>query len=46
MRAADIVDNKDFWMNLFSTTDFSKYLENKYRMAVGSIIGEEDEGVD
>ena len=46
MRATDIVDNKDFWMNLFSTTDFSKYLENKYRMAVGSIIGEDDEGVD
>ena len=46
MRAADIVDNKDFWVNLFSTTDFSKYLENKYRMAVGSIIGEDDEGVD
>ena len=45
MRAADIVDNKEFWVNLFKTTDFAKYIENKYAISHGAIM-EEDEEVD
>ena len=43
MRAADIVDNKEFWMKMFSDTDFAKYIENKYKMAVGSIMGTDED---
>jgi len=43
MRASDIVDNKEFWMNMFQETDFAKYIEAKYRMATGSIMEETDE---
>lgn len=43
MRAADIVDSKEFWMKLFKETDFAKYIENRYKMAVGSIMEDEDD---
>jgi RecA/RadA recombinase len=43
MRAADIVDNKDFWMNMFQNTDFAKYIESNYRMAVGAIMEDDNE---
>lgn len=43
MRAADIVDNKDFWVDIFKTTDFAKYIENKYAISHGAIMDEEDE---
>ena len=43
MRAADIVDNKEFWMKMLSETDFSKYIENRYRMATGDIMESDDE---
>lgn len=42
MRASDIVDNKEFWMNMFKTTDFGKYIETRYKMAMGSIIEDEE----
>lgn len=42
-RANDIVDNKEFWMKMFSETDFAKYIENRYKIAIGSIIGDESE---
>lgn len=42
MRAADIVDNKEFWVEIFKTTDFAKYIENKYAISHGAIM-EEDE---
>ena len=42
MRASDIVDNKEFWVDVFKTTDFAKYIENRYKMAMGSILDEED----
>jgi len=42
MRAADIVDNKDFWMKMFSETDFAKFIEAKYRMATTSIMEDQD----
>ena len=42
MRAGDIVDNKEFWVNMFTTTDFAKYIEKTYKISHGSIMGEED----
>jgi RecA/RadA recombinase len=42
MRAGDIVDNKKFWMDMFSDTDFAKHIENKYKMSTGAIMGEDD----
>lgn len=42
-RAGDIVDNKEFWMKMFSETDFAKYIENRYKIAVGSIMGDDDD---
>ena len=43
MRAGDIVDNKKFWMDMFSNTDFAKYIEQKYKMATGAIMESDDE---
>lgn len=43
MRAGDIVDNKEFWMKMFTDTDLAKYIENKYKMAVGAIMEDEEE---
>jgi RecA/RadA recombinase len=43
MRASDIEDNKEFWLKMFQTTDFAKFIENKYKMATGSIMESEDE---
>ena len=42
MRAGDIVDNKQFWINMFTKTDFAKYIENRYRMSTGPILEDED----
>ena len=41
-RANDIVDNKDFWIKMFKETDLSKYIESRYKMAVGSIMENDD----
>jgi len=46
MRASDIVDNKEFWMNMFQNTDFAKYIETNYRMAVGAIMETDDEAAE
>jgi RecA/RadA recombinase len=43
MRASDIVDNSDFWKAIFKETDFANYIENRYKMAMGSIMIEEEE---
>lgn len=43
MRAADIVNNKDFWMKIFETSDFARYIENRYKIAMGSIIEDDSE---
>ena len=43
MRASDIVDNKEFWTKIFQETDFAKYIESTYKMAVGSIMEIEDD---
>ena len=42
-RAADIVDNKEFWMDMFKNTDFANYIESKYKMAMGPIMDNDDE---
>lgn len=44
MRAGDIIENKQFWVDMFTKTDFAKYIENRYKMATGSILEEEDDG--
>lgn len=44
MRAGDIVNNKQFWIDMFQNTDFAKYIESTYKMANGSIM--EDDGSD
>lgn len=43
MRAADVVDNKELWMKMLAETDFSKYIENRYKMSMGSIMESDDE---
>jgi RecA/RadA recombinase len=41
MRAKEIVDNKDFWINMFEKTNFVEYIKNAYTVG-GSIIMKED----
>jgi RecA/RadA recombinase len=43
MRAGDIVNNKKFWMDMFTNTDFAKHIENRYKMATAAIMESEDE---
>lgn len=43
MRAGDIIDNKEFWLKMFQETDFAKHIESKYKMAMTSILNEEEE---
>lgn len=40
MRATDIENNKDFWVEMFKTTDFAKYIESQYKMVQTSILEE------
>lgn len=42
-RAADIANNKDVWQDIFMKTDFATFIENKYKMAMGAIMGEDDD---
>jgi len=46
MRAADIVDNKEFWTKMFQETDLAKYIETTYKMAVGSIMEIDNDSVE
>jgi RecA/RadA recombinase len=46
MRAADIVDNKEFWTKMFQETDLAKYIETTYKMAVGSIMEIDDDSTE
>jgi RecA/RadA recombinase len=43
MRASDIVDNKEFWTKMFKETDFSKYIEKRYKIGLGSILEDEED---
>jgi RecA/RadA recombinase len=46
-RAADIVDNGDFWKAIFEETNFADWIKNKYSLGAGEMIreasGDEDE---
>ena len=42
-RAADIVDNKEFWQKIFLETDFAKYIENRYKMSMGAIMEDDND---
>lgn len=41
MRAGDFIDNSEFWTRLLRETDLASFIENKYTLAMGSIIDEE-----
>jgi hypothetical protein len=43
MRANDIVNNKQFWMNMFENTDFAQHIEKTYKIAHGSILSDEND---
>lgn len=42
MRAGDFIDNSEFWTSLLKETDLASFIENKYTLAMGSIIDEEE----
>ena len=39
-RAADIIDNNDFWKTLLDTTDFANWIKNKFSLSHGEMIEE------
>jgi RecA/RadA recombinase len=41
LRAKDIVDNKEFWVNMFEQTDLANFIKNAYTVG-GNIILKED----
>ena len=41
MRAGDFIDSTEFWTKLLKETDLASFIENKYTLAMGSIIDEE-----
>jgi RecA/RadA recombinase len=43
MRASDIEDNGEFWKTIFKETDFAKYIKERYSIAHGAILGDENE---
>ena len=42
-RAADIVDNGDFWKAIFDETNFAEWIKNKYSLSSAKLIKEDDE---
>jgi RecA/RadA recombinase len=42
MRAGDIVNNGEFWKKMFVETDLAQHIEKTYKMAHGSILGDEN----
>lgn len=43
MRASDIIDNKEFWLNMFKTTDFAKFIENEYKFSSDAMMDSDNE---
>lgn len=41
-RAGDIADNKDFWVNLFKSTDFAAYIKRRYSLDNESLMVSDD----
>jgi hypothetical protein len=42
-RAADIVDNGDFWKAIFEETNFAEWIKNKYSLSSTKLIKEDDD---
>ena len=42
-RAADIVDNGDFWKTILSETNFNEWIKNKYALSSGEIMKKDDD---
>jgi hypothetical protein len=42
MRAKDFINNKDFWKKMLQETDFADFIKKKYKIAVGSIMDNDD----
>jgi hypothetical protein len=43
-RAGDIVDSKEFWLNIMSTTDFAAWIKKRYSLDTeGSLVYNDDE---
>jgi RecA/RadA recombinase len=40
MRAGDIVNNKQFWVDMFKTTDFAEYIKKTYSIGNGMMFDE------
>lgn len=45
-RAADIVDNNDFWKTLLEETDFADWIKRRYAIGTGEILSNEEESSD
>ena len=45
MRANDIINNRDFWKSVFEETNFADWIKNKYTLAMGEILTD-DQGPD
>ena len=43
MRASDIANNKQFWLEVFQNTDFAKYIEDRYKISHGAILGDDED---
>lgn len=46
MRASDIINNKKFWIDMFETTDFAKYIEKSYKVSTSFIMEDIDDKTD
>jgi RecA/RadA recombinase len=42
-RAADIVDNGDFWKTILNETNFAEWIKNKYALSSGEIMKRDDD---
>jgi len=42
-RASDVIDNKQFWLDLFKSTDFNQYIESRYKLSNNAILKEDDD---
>jgi len=42
-RAADIVDNGEFWKTILSETNFAEWIKNKYALGSGEIMKRDDD---
>ena len=42
-RAADIVDNNEFWKSILEETNFAEWIKNKYSIGTGEILSNDQE---